>query len=167
MQEDKKTKINVSTDIVVTIGWEEIVLIKRVSEPFQDKLCLPGGFFEPDKDEDILESCYRESREEISLEEGLRPSDFTLLTVLSKKGRDPRPWGPRVSIVYWITINRNQSARLQPKDDAKEIVIKRLDELKPDEIGFDHWDAICDVRSRIKEARRKLKELDDLRRRAS
>lgn len=149
MQKNDKKKIYASTDVVVTINRQKIVLIKRVHPPFQDKLVLPGGFFEPDVDRDVLESCVREAGEEINLRAHF--NRFELLTVLSKQGRDPRPWGPRISVVYWVDITKGEAKNLHAGDDAKEIVIRDLDSLTPDEIGFDHWNAILELRGRLEE----------------
>ena len=166
MEDEAQTKINVSTDLVATLDDSihsgipnnvSIVLIKRLYEPYKDKLCLPGGFFEPDKDLNTCESCRREARGEIGLD--LTSWSLDLLTILDEKGRDPRPHGPRISIVYWLQMNMGLFAKLKAGDDAKEIVIKNLYELEPDEIGFDHWRAICAVMDRIKKMEEDAEEL--------
>lgn len=120
METWKPGKVNVSTDVAVVIDATKIVLIKRRNEPFKDKLCLPGGFFEPEVDQNLLESCAREASEEINLQVPI--GRFKLLVVLSGKGRDPRPWGPRVSAVYHVDISEEEAKNLQ----AGETMRKRL-----------------------------------------
>ena len=79
--------------------------------------------------------------EEIGLK--IKPENLKLLTILDYPDRDPRP-GKRISVVYHIDLE--SMPELKADTDAKEVIIKNLSELTPDEIGFDHWEAIRMVR---------------------
>ena len=125
-----------ATDGLVTIQGKKIVLIKRAKEPFLDKLVMPGGHVESD-DSSVAIACARELEEEIGLQ--IDPQNLKLLTVLDSPDRDPRP-GRLISIVYRIDLE--SEPLLKAATDAKEVVIRNLNELTANEIGFDHWQAI-------------------------
>ena len=127
--------MKLTTDALVVVG-RKVVLIRRAKAPFMDKLVLPGGHVE--ESETTREACIRELQEEI----GLEVEDETRLTfriVLDHPDRDPRP-GRRVSVVY--TLHLSKMPELKAGSDAREIVVRKIDSLDPDEIGFDHWQAI-------------------------
>lgn len=131
-------KIN-TVDIVVIINQTKIVLIKRTKPPFMDKLVLPGGKID-ESDKNDREACVREADEEINLK--VDPDDLKFLTILDRESGDPRPF-IGVSHVYLINIDDPQMIKkLAPKTDAKSIFIREIKDLKEDEIGFHHWDAI-------------------------
>jgi 8-oxo-dGTP diphosphatase len=61
----------VTTDAVVlrkhkTDKFHDVLLIKRAHEPFKDHFAFPGGFV--DYNEDPLEGCLRELKEECNLD---------------------------------------------------------------------------------------------------
>ena len=127
-----------TVDGAVTIGGTEILLIQRTKPPFEDCLVMPGGHV--DEGERCAEACARELLEEIGLE--VDEVDLELLTLLDVPGRDPRP-GHNLSIVFTIDLpDRNTIANCKAATDAKSLHVRRLDSLTPEEIGFDHWQAI-------------------------
>lgn len=136
----------ITTDAVILIDNKNIVLIKRQKEPFLDKLVLPGGHVDLD-DKNTKTACARELEEEIGLLADEK--DFELLMVLDKKERDPRP-GRRVSVVYLVRVNKERIKNIKAGDDAKEIVIREIASLRPEEMGFDHYLAIEKVKEMIK-----------------
>lgn len=125
-----------TTDGLITIQNKKIILIKRAKEPFMDKLVMPGGHVD-DSDTSVANACARELEEEIGLK--INSSDLKLFTILDFPDRDPRP-GKRISIVYHIDLEKEPV--LKADTDAKEVIIKNLDELSEVEVGFDCWQAI-------------------------
>jgi len=127
-----------TVDILVTIAKKDVLLIRRAKAPFTDKLVMPGGHVE--EGEELCEAAVRELEEETRLtvsSEHLAP-----LLILDAADRDPRP-GHRVSYVFWIDlVDWKLVETCRADSDAKEIVIRSIDSLSADEIGFDHWIAI-------------------------
>lgn len=118
-----------TTDGIVEIYDEDenflgIVLIERKYEPIG--LALPGGFV--DVDERVEDAVVREMKEEISLDVTIKE----LLNVYSDPKRDKR--FHTVSVVYVC------KAYGLPKgaDDAKKAMLVSLEDLKLDNLVFDH-----------------------------
>ncbi len=132
--------ILLTTDGLVVLRKKTIVLIKRVKPPFEDKLVLPGGHVETE-DKSVAYACTRELEEEIGLK--IKPERLSLLKILDAPKRDPRP-GRRISVVYRIDLE--DDPELKAGDDAAKIVLRDLDDLQPEEVGFDHWEAISMVK---------------------
>lgn len=127
-----------TVDILVTIRKKDVLLIKRAKAPFTDKLVMPGGHVEDG--EELCEAAARELEEETRLT--VSSESLSSLLILDAMNRDPRP-GRRVSHVFWINlVDRTLLETCRAESDAKEIVIRSLDSLSADEIGFDHWLAI-------------------------
>lgn len=134
---DNHAKVILTVDCVITIQKQCVVLVRRVKEPFLDKLVLPGGHVE-NFDHSLSEACAREVLEEIGLH--IEPTALSFLTVLSKQGRDPRP-GVRVSAVYRIDLPSVPVFQLAPKE-IEAVVVVLLSEIEPHMIGFDHFEAL-------------------------
>jgi ADP-ribose pyrophosphatase YjhB (NUDIX family) len=133
----KNCGVILTVDAIVTDG-PSVVLIRRAKAPFEDSLVLPGGHFEP-TDVSLIAACARELKEEVGLI--INPDRLKFLTVLDSPGRDPRS-GKRISIVFLAKVAGAVLRRLVPGSDAKEIVLRKIGEIIPDEIGFDHYLAI-------------------------
>ena len=101
-----------------------IVLIKRKNKPLG--LALPGGFV--DIGESVEDAVIREMKEEISLDVEITK----LFGVYSNPTRDER--FHTVSVVYICKAYGEPIGA----DDAKEAKIFKLDDLKLDELVFDH-----------------------------
>ena|SRR3989338_4203183 len=127
-----------TVDIAVTIGRTKIILIERTKPPFMDKLVMPGGHVEP-TDETFAAACAREAREEIGL--AVSPADLHFLTTI-EGNNDPRP-GHHTSHVFTIDFSSLEVLGIcAAGSDAKAIHIRELASIKPEEIGFDHLQAI-------------------------
>lgn len=128
------SKIFVTVDVlVINKNTNEILLIKRLNEPYKDYWALPGGFV--DENEDLEQAARRELFEETNVE----TSEMTQVGAFGKPNRDPR--GHMVSIAYQTYLIENQIVKA--KDDAKEIrwfSIKNLPEL-----AFDHLEIINSI----------------------
>jgi len=106
---------------------EEIVLVKRKSNPFKGMLALPGGHVE--YGETIEEAVRREIKEETSLDIEL----IDILGVYSDPKRDPRYHS--VSVVF---VARPIGGRIEARSDAKEAKWFKIYEVNSDELAFDH-----------------------------
>jgi 8-oxo-dGTP diphosphatase len=128
------SKIFVTVDVlVINKNTNEILLIKRLNEPYKDYWALPGGFV--DENEDLEQAARRELFEETNVE----TSEMSQVGAFGKPNRDPR--GHMVSIAYQTYLIENQIVKA--KDDAKEIrwfSIKNLPEL-----AFDHLEIINSI----------------------
>ena len=133
-------------DAAVTIGKNEIILIRRAHPPFEDKLVLPGGHVEP-TDPNLSAACARELAEEIGLM--VDPGTLEHLKFLDRPGRDPRP-GHDESHVYTLDLpSRDAIAGCTAGSDARAIEICRIADLTEADMGFDHYDAIVALRARL------------------
>lgn len=138
-------EILLTTDPVVVINNEKILLIKRAKEPFTDKYAFPGGHVDWD-DIDTKSACARELQEETGLK--VNPEDLEFLIILDELNRDPRP-GRRISIVYKIDLASEEMLKdCKADSDAKELIIKNINELQPEDMAFDHWEVIETLRTK-------------------
>jgi 8-oxo-dGTP diphosphatase len=138
-----------TVDMVVTQRATNIVLIQRKHEPFLDRWVLPGGHVEL-KDSSVASAGLRELAEEVNLH--VHPQCLEFLCVLDRLGRDPRPDGRRISLVYWVDLDQSADEvqrLLKAGDDADDVGLLNLQKLQERHIGFDHWTAIEIVRARI------------------
>ena len=128
-----------TADIAVLIDWVEILLIRRAKEPFMEGLALPGGHV--DEGERPVDAASREGDEETGLL--IRADELDLLMILDEPGRDPRP-GHDFSIVFLANLSNTDPrlANLRAASDAKQVLRRRLSELCPADMAFDHWKAI-------------------------
>jgi 8-oxo-dGTP diphosphatase len=124
---------------VALVAGDELLLIRRAIPPFLDRLVLPGGHVDPE-DSGLAAAAARELLEETGV--ALRPEDLKFLCLLDSPGRDPRP-GRRMSVAFTAACADRSSVSAAAGSDAREIVWRRLGTIRPDEIGFDHWQAIA------------------------
>jgi 8-oxo-dGTP diphosphatase len=128
------SKIFVTVDvIVINKKTDEILLIKRLNEPFKDCWALPGGFV--DENEDLEQAARRELFEETNIE----TNEMIQIGAFGKPNRDPR--GHMISVAYQTDLIDNQIVKA--KDDAKETKWFSLNDL-PD-LAFDHLEIINSV----------------------
>ena len=129
--------MDLTVDIIV-IHQDKILLIKRVKEPFVDKLVLPGGHVES-TDLTLADAAVRELEEEVGIVSDAR--SMSELTLLNSLNRDPR--GYKVSTVFLLNLqDKEDFYGACAASDAREIVILNKTDLIADMIGFDHWQAI-------------------------
>ncbi len=125
-----KQNILVTVDGVIfsiATGKLQILLIKRLLEPFKDSWALPGGFVLDH--EDLETAAYRELEEETNVKEVYLEQ---LYTFWGPK-RDPR-WNV-VSIAYMAIVPR-EKVTLKSGTDATEAKFFPVEELP--ELAFDH-----------------------------
>lgn len=134
-----------TVDAAITIAREEIVLVRRGQSPFEGTLVLPGGHLEP-TDPDKESGCARELAEEVGLT--VKPAALEHLIRLARPGRDPRPGHEETTVFTLDLPDRMALGGCKAGSDARAIEILRIADLREDEIGFDHFDAIKALRER-------------------
>jgi 8-oxo-dGTP diphosphatase len=128
------SKIFVTVDVlVINKKTDEILLIKRLNEPFKDCWALPGGFV--DENEDLEQAARRELFEETNIE----TEEMIQIGAFGTPNRDPR--GHMISVAYQTDLIDNQIVKA--KDDAKETKWFSLNDL-PD-LAFDHLEIINSI----------------------
>lgn len=128
------SKIFVTVDVlVINKKTTEILLIKRLNEPFKNYWALPGGFV--DEGEDLEQAARRELFEETNIE----TDEMTQIGAFGKPNRDPR--GHMISVAYQTDLIENQIVKA--KDDAKEVKWFSINDLP--ELAFDHLDIINSI----------------------
>jgi len=110
--------------------FHEILMVTRGHEPFTGRLAFPGG--RVNYNEDPVEGCIRELREECGVEGRV----IELITVEGDPQRDPR--GHVISVVYRVEIA--EDAQIIAGDDATEARFYPVRELlgHPENLAFDH-----------------------------
>lgn len=128
------SKIFVTVDVlVINKITDEILLIKRLNEPFKDCWALPGGFV--DENEDLEQAARRELFEETNIE----TEEMIQIGAFGTPNRDPR--GHMISVAYQTDLIDNQIVKA--KDDAKEVKWFSIKDLP--ELAFDHLEIINSI----------------------
>ena len=128
------SKIFVTVDVlVINKKTDEILLIKRLNEPFKDCWALPGGFV--DENEDLEQAARRELFEETNIE----TEEMIQIGAFGTPNRDPR--GHMISVAYQTNLIENQ--KVKAKDDAKEVKWFSIKDLP--ELAFDHLEIINSI----------------------
>jgi len=149
---------SVATDIaafhVTAKGELQIALVRRRPDvdAYPDVWALPGGFFKPDRDEDVTACVLRELSEEagISLSHANEEQPFVeLVGVYSAKGRDPRP--ERVISIAHLAVLTEAQVVLGPTEDTdvSEARWFSVDVIATLDLAFDHYQIIQDARRRL------------------
>jgi len=125
-----KQHILVTVDNIIftiTEGSLQILLIKRLIDPFKWERALPGGFVL--ENETLQEAAYRELAEETSVKNTYLEQLYTF----SEVKRDPR--GRTISCAY-IALMSRENMTLKAWSDASEA--KFFDVKKLPKLAFDH-----------------------------
>ena len=105
----------------------EVLLIKRLDEPFKGRWAIPGGFVE--MDETVEEAARRELEEET----GVTDVYLEQLYTFSEPKRDPRE---RVITVSHFALIREADVEVEHGSDAADAQWWRIDKLP--RLAFDH-----------------------------
>lgn len=128
------SKIFVTVDVlVINKKTDEILLIKRLNEPYKNCWALPGGFV--DENEDLDQAARRELFEETNIE----TNEMIQIGAFGTPNRDPR--GHMISVAYQTNLIENQIVKA--KDDAKETKWFLINDLP--ELAFDHLEIINSI----------------------
>jgi 8-oxo-dGTP diphosphatase len=128
----RTSKIFVTVDAVIIKKTvvNQLLLIKRKNEPFQNCWALPGGFV--DENEDLEVAAKRELEEETQV----KIDSLQQFGTFGKPFRDPR--GHMISVAYFGEVPENTIAIAS--DDAKEVAWFAINELP--NLAFDHQEII-------------------------
>jgi len=127
-----------SVDVMVIEG-SKILLVKRGQPPHQGEWALPGGFVE------YGETVEAAAKREVQEETGIAISLSAILGVYSVPERDPR--GHTVSVVF---VGKMIGGQLQGGDDAADARWYELDNLREEQLAFDHEMIVQDLRLWLK-----------------
>ena len=114
----------------------EVLLIKRLNEPFKGKWALPGGFME--MDELLHDAARRELEEETNLFVG----DLKQFGIYDQVDRDPR--GRCISVIFYKILDKKPVETIAG-DDAEEYAWFSYADLP--ELAFDHSRILKDAGS--------------------
>ena len=128
----RTSKIFVTVDAVIVKKTtdNQLLLIKRKKEPFQNCWALPGGFV--DENEDLEVAAKRELEEETQI----KIDSLEQFGAFGKPFRDPR--GHLISVAYFAEVPEKTIAIAS--DDAKEVAWFPVNELP--NLAFDHQEII-------------------------
>lgn len=142
----RRSKWILAVDIAVVTIDGYILLIQRRKAPFLKKLVLPGGHVEK-FDKSLIAAALREAVEEVHLE--LSSYEVELLMTLDAEDRDPR--GRVISLAHVVRV-RYSAAELERMvaagSDAKATVVREIAGIQPQEMGFDHYRVIEELKKR-------------------
>ena len=120
----------------VSNSGTEVLLIRRVMDPWKGKLAFPGGFV--DRGEDPEEAVLRELLEET----GVSGSNPEVFAVRGKPFRDPRK---HIVSVFYI-VNVEGSSDPVAGDDAAEAEWILIENLERGDMAGDHIEVIEQLR---------------------
>lgn len=112
----------------------EVLLVRRLYEPYAGHWAIPGGFVEPH--EEPRAAAARELEEET----GVRGARLVESGVYAAPGRDPR--GRVVSIAFWAYLPAG--AQITAGDDAERAAWFPVDD-PPLPLAFDHATILADA----------------------
>lgn len=128
----------ITVDAIILHGETEgIVLVKRKYNPEKGKWALPGGHLE--FGESLEEAVVREVKEETNLNLG----EYEQFKAYSDPSRDPR--GHYITMVF----TGNAYGELKSGDDAKEVQVFSMEEIKNMELAFDHAKILDEYNERV------------------
>ncbi|WP_052400943.1 NUDIX hydrolase [Oceanobacillus jeddahense] len=124
----------------------KLLLIKRAKIDAEgkpnieaDKWALPGGFVDAKRRESALQAAARELKEETGVENVF----LKHLGTYDTWGRDPRGW--IISNAHYAIVPEFQLEKRAAADDAAEVELFSLEEIKQLSLAFDHQQIIADA----------------------
>lgn len=130
---------------IAIYGKTKILLIRRAHAPDTGKLALPGGHFEM-SDTSVVCAAARELTEETGF--GVPSYTLKFLTFLDAPNRDPRARVISAVFILYIPDMLLDQFPFHAGSDAKEIVIRDIWSIKPEEMALDHYRVIEMLKTR-------------------
>jgi|APSaa5957512535_1039671.scaffolds.fasta_scaffold19357_7 8-oxo-dGTP diphosphatase len=129
---------SVCADAIV-VHNDEILLIKRNTEPFKDQYALPGGHLDL-TDKNTQEAAERELKEETGIDlSKCEVLKFTEVGTFSEINRDPR--GRYISVVYSYELMYKPRLVLDPKE-VKSALWMDISDIYRGVLAFDHYEIL-------------------------
>lgn len=122
-----------------TAPSREVLLIKRLNDPYKGQWAIPGGFI--NIDEELEDAVVRELQEET----GIIHHSLRQLVAVGTIGRDPRY--RTISVIYFGWFDE-KTMQVKAGDDAAEAKWFDINELPS--LAFDHLDVLKKVLDIIK-----------------
>ncbi len=135
------TKLQITVDIVLFTILERqlnVLLIRRLAEPFRGSYALPGGFVL--ENESVDQAAHRELQEETGVEKVFLEQLYTF----GEPDRDPR--GRVITVAYYALVANSHI--LRSGTDAADAAWFSLDKLPP--VAFDHQSIIEYAQQRLR-----------------
>ncbi len=126
--------IRLTVDPIITTNEGEVILVKRVFDPYKDYWALPGGFVE--YGETVECAAIRGAKEETGLDIKLEK----LAGVYSGLNRDPR--GHSISVCF---LCKTVGGELKTSEETKAAKALSKNELKTMRLAFDNEEILKDI----------------------
>ncbi|WP_235594642.1 NUDIX hydrolase [Paraglaciecola hydrolytica] len=120
-----------------------VLMVKRLIEPFAGRWGLPGGFVDVDKDDNTDMTARRKLTEKT----GLSPRYLEQLQVFSGINRDPRGFSV-TSAYYALVAHQAVETRIETVEQASWISVNELPNLA---VAFDHKHIIDIAHKRLQQ----------------
>ncbi|MBM7645460.1 ADP-ribose pyrophosphatase YjhB (NUDIX family) [Scopulibacillus daqui] len=127
----------------------KLMLIKRSKTDSEcnpnieaNKWALPGGFVQPN------ETAFEAAKRELEEETGVRHVHLKHFGVYDTPGRDPRGW--IISNAHYAVVPEHFLADRKANDDAAEVELFSLNDIKQMDLAFDHKMIVSDAFKMIK-----------------
>jgi len=124
---------------VLVVEDNKILLVKRGQPPHQGEWALPGGFVE------YGETLEAAAKREVKEETGIAIDLSAILGAYSDPERDPR--GHTISVVF---VGKMVGGKLQGGDDAADARWYDINDLREEQLAFDHEMIVQDLRQWLK-----------------
>jgi 8-oxo-dGTP diphosphatase len=133
---------SVTADAVVFVG-NEVLLVKRNTEPFKDCWALPGGHLDP-TDKDTQETADRELKEETGVDADSDNVYFKgKVNCYDTIDRDPR--GRYITVAYFYCLREKPEITIQ-EDEVKEARWFDIYKINSEtNLAFDHFHILLDA----------------------
>ena len=128
-------KVVATVDVLVEKENNQILLIERGHDPHMGKWAMPGGRVDPE-DQTLKMAALRELKEETGIV--ATPEDLEFYRVVGNNTRDAR--GFCVTTVFRLKCT--EETEVHVGDDAVNYQWIDRDQLKPEEMAFDHYEII-------------------------
>ncbi len=119
--------------------FTDLLLVKRINEPYKHHWCLPGGFV--DKNETVEDAARRELEEET----GLKVSNLFVSNVYSDPVRDSRG---TITVAYFTFVVNKPKVKVNDDENSS---VKWINMSYIKELGFDHKRIVGDAFTKFKE----------------
>jgi 8-oxo-dGTP diphosphatase len=141
----------IKTADLILVAGQNILLIRRAKNPFKGLLAFPGGRLDPDEYEletqapgtGLRKAAARELSEEVGI--NVDANEISPLIELIGLGRDPRP-GHGYAAVFWLQVSESVLHSASAASDASSVHVVDLNKITPNEMAFDHYRAIEQLR---------------------